>query len=115
VGEFLAQTRRLVAPGQEDAGVDDFLADVLAGRRPAPAPQSTARARLSVWCAGSGRTAAARTSTAGTRTPPRPPGTGRSRRGWPRAGSAAGTRWWWRAAATGRAGSARTPAAPPGP
>jgi hypothetical protein len=32
VGEFLAQTRRLVAPGQEDAGVDDFLADVLAGR-----------------------------------------------------------------------------------
>ncbi|WP_432057499.1 SsgA family sporulation/cell division regulator [Streptomyces sp. bgisy022] len=32
VGEFLDETRRLVPPGHEDAGVDDFLADLLAGR-----------------------------------------------------------------------------------
>nr|WP_202431705.1 SsgA family sporulation/cell division regulator [Streptomyces sp. SID7804] len=31
VGEFLHETRRMVAPGQEEVRVDDFLADVLAG------------------------------------------------------------------------------------
>lgn len=31
VGEFLAETRRVVPPGREEVRVDDFLADVLAG------------------------------------------------------------------------------------
>ncbi|KES04014.1 regulator [Streptomyces toyocaensis] len=31
VGEFLHETRRVVAPGTEEVHVDDFLADVLAG------------------------------------------------------------------------------------
>ncbi|MEV7787558.1 SsgA family sporulation/cell division regulator [Streptomyces sp. NPDC088106] len=31
VGEFLRETRRMVAPGREEVRVDDFLADVLAG------------------------------------------------------------------------------------
>ncbi|GGP62655.1 SsgA family sporulation/cell division regulator [Streptomyces calvus] len=31
IGEFLHETRRMVAPGQEEVRVDDFLADVLAG------------------------------------------------------------------------------------
>jgi hypothetical protein len=31
IGEFLLETRRIVAPGCEEVRVDDFLADVLAG------------------------------------------------------------------------------------
>ncbi|BFO17633.1 SsgA family sporulation/cell division regulator [Streptomyces sp. KM77-8] len=32
VGEFLHETRRMVPPGREEVRVDDFLADLLAGR-----------------------------------------------------------------------------------